>query len=1190
MICEPSLKIPEALDIKLVSARAFFNLAKRRDHHGFLMTPRTNEKYLCTATTGAVQAADYDKFMKGGADYTVEELKQKVPEQYHSVLQVFMKDQANVLPPHRPEDHDIQLTEGSELPFARNYRPTNAPEAEVIKKYIDEHLGKGFIRSSSSPTAAPILVVRKPGGGLRVCIDYRALNEITIKNRYPIPLVTDTLSRLSRAKVFTKLDVVAAFNRIRIKEGKEYLTAFNTRYGQFEYLVMPFGLCNAPGTFQSYINKSVLDYLDVFCTAYLDDVLVYSEDPKDHTEHVLKVLQRLLDHGLHIDIDKCEFSVSKVKYLGLIVSTEGVSMDPNKVKAIQEWETPRSVKDTQAFTGFAGFYRRFIKGFSELTAPLNELTKGSETYTTASGKKKVRYPPFVWTSACEAAFEALKKAFSTAPILAHFDPDKETWVETDSSDFVTAGVLSQIHDGVLRPVAFFSKKMTPAETNYMIYDKELLAIIRSFETWRPELTSVPPESPVKVYSDHRNLEYFMTTKQLNRRQARWAEFLSEFNFKIMYRPGKQGEKPDILTRRRQDIPKGFDDDRERERLQVLINSDYLDKDIQKALSAMFCVTTRSATRQANHGVPSSEPPCNPSPGDEDSEAGVPELDHHGSSDSDSEWEPSEPTDNHEPPEGFDKGPDEAPEEAPEEGNEVSLETQLEEAYQKDQLVQEVMTAVNDGRRKLPPLVMSQGFRVPMGELSVHDNRLWVTNRLYIPENKPLRHRILQLHHCPRIAGHPGPKNLYRNLIRNYYWPKMKDDCLQFGDFCTLCRRSKARNIQKQGLLKPLPIPNRKWLDISMDLAEDLPPSTINGRTYRHVLIVVDRLTKQRIFEPLQTKEVNELVEVMHRRVFCEYGLPRSIVSDRGSAFTSYFWSRYCTRYGVKIKLSTAHHPETDGQSESAVKGLKNYLRSYINFTQDDWAQFLPDAQFAANNHTNESTGISPFFANHGYHPRDGTEPPGMFEPPPHPQMLEADKLVKRTEDINEFLQTELTWAQEAYTRHANQHRQPHPAYRIGDRVFVDARHFKLQRESQSLAPKNLGPWPIIRIIDHKAYEVKLPPQMEEAGVTPVFHPWKLHLASNDPYPGQVEDPEPPILIQDVEDEDPHEEWEIQEVVDCRLTRSGIQYKALFNGQWDDWNSNPPWQPWTDFKNARDKVMEYHQRHPEKPPPPNFFMS
>jgi hypothetical protein len=173
-----------------------------------------------------------------------------------------------------------------------------------------------------------------------VCINYRALNKITIKNHYPIPLVTNTLAKLFQAKIFIKLDVVAAFNQIHIKEGKEWLIAFNTRYGQFKYLVMPFGLCNTPGTFQSYINNLILDYLDIFCTAYLDDVLVYSNTPEEHTEHVLKVLRRLLDRGLYINIDKCEFSVKEVKYLGLIMSIEGIKMDLKKVEVILTWETP----------------------------------------------------------------------------------------------------------------------------------------------------------------------------------------------------------------------------------------------------------------------------------------------------------------------------------------------------------------------------------------------------------------------------------------------------------------------------------------------------------------------------------------------------------------------------------------------------------------------------------------------------------------------------------------------------------------------------------------------------------------------------------------------------------------------------------------------------------------------------------
>ena len=280
---------------------------------------------------------------------------------------------------------------------------------------------------------------------------------------------------------------------------------------------MPFGLCNAPGTFQGYINESIREYLDVFCTAYLDDVLIYSSKEEDYADHVLQVLRRLHKHGLQVDIDKCEFNTTKVKYLGMIVTTNGIEMDTEKVETIQKWEAPSSVKDVQAFLGFANFYRRFIPEFSKKVKPLNELTKGTQ-YTTKISTKKVRYDAFVWSKGCQQVFEDLKRAFTTAPVLAHYDSKLEMWVETNASNFVVAGVLSQMHGEVLKPVAYFSKKMTLAECNYMIYNKELLAIVKSFETWRPELASV--NKPVKVLTDHRNLEHFMTTKQLNRRQAR----------------------------------------------------------------------------------------------------------------------------------------------------------------------------------------------------------------------------------------------------------------------------------------------------------------------------------------------------------------------------------------------------------------------------------------------------------------------------------------------------------------------------------------------------------------------------------------------------------------------------------------------------------------------------------------------
>lgn len=302
---------------------------------------------------------------------------------------------------------------------------------------------------------------------------------------------------------------------------------------------MPFGLTGAPATFQRFINDTLRNELDRFCSAYLDDVLIYSKTREEHTEHLRTVVQRLQDAGLYAKISKCEFFVPETKFLGLIVGRDGIRMDSNKVKAVVDWKTPRTLTDVQAFIGFGNFYRRFIRDFSKIVAPLVNLTK--------------KTVPFQWTDACEQAFRRLKSAFTSAPILAPFNWEKDVVLETDASDYVSAGVLSQYgDDGLLRPVAFYSKKHSETECNYEIYDKELLAIVRCFEEWRPELEGTP--YPVRVLTDHKNLEYFTSTRILNRRQARWSEFLSRFNFKIVYRPGKQGAKPDALTRRSEDLP------------------------------------------------------------------------------------------------------------------------------------------------------------------------------------------------------------------------------------------------------------------------------------------------------------------------------------------------------------------------------------------------------------------------------------------------------------------------------------------------------------------------------------------------------------------------------------------------------------------------------------------------------------
>ena len=257
----------------------------------------------------------------------------KVPLAHQHKLHVFSRREADKLPEHRPYDHRIVLEPGKQPPFGPLYGMSQN-ELKVLKRYLDEHLAKGFIRASSSPVAAPVIFVRKPGGGLRFCVDYRALNAVSVKNRYPIPLIQETLNRLSKAKFYTKLDIIAAFNKLRIAKGDEWLTAFRTRYGLFEYLVMPFGLANAPSTFQHYVNDVLRPYLDVFCTAYIDDILIYSDNLEEHKKHVNLVLDALDQANLQLDVDKCEFYKTEVLYLGLLISTDRIRMDPKKIEAI----------------------------------------------------------------------------------------------------------------------------------------------------------------------------------------------------------------------------------------------------------------------------------------------------------------------------------------------------------------------------------------------------------------------------------------------------------------------------------------------------------------------------------------------------------------------------------------------------------------------------------------------------------------------------------------------------------------------------------------------------------------------------------------------------------------------------------------------------------------------------------------
>ena len=274
------------------------------------------------------------------------EIKNEILSKYHDFLNVFSKTASNTLPPHRSYDHKIELEGQTQLAAGPLYS-MSSEELKSVHKYLLDNLDKGFIEPSHAPFSSPVLFVKKSDGILRFCIDFRKLNAITRKDRYPLPLIDETLARLNKAKIFTKLDIRQAFHRIRMHPDSEELTTFRTRYGSYKCKVLPFGLTNGPATYQCYMNDILLDYLDIFCTAYLDNILIYSENESDHCEHVRKVLFRLRKAGLQADIKKCEFDVKKTKYLGYIVSIDGLMVDPEKISVVKGWLPPKSVKVIQ---------------------------------------------------------------------------------------------------------------------------------------------------------------------------------------------------------------------------------------------------------------------------------------------------------------------------------------------------------------------------------------------------------------------------------------------------------------------------------------------------------------------------------------------------------------------------------------------------------------------------------------------------------------------------------------------------------------------------------------------------------------------------------------------------------------------------------------------------------------------------
>ena len=592
----------------------------------------------------------------------------------------------------------------------------------------------------------------------------------------------------------------------------------------------------------------------------------------------------------------------------------------------------------------------------------------------------------------------------------------------------------------------------------------------------------------------------MTTKQLSRCQACWSEYLSRFNFVIQFWPGKLGAKPNALTRRSGDLPKEGD-----KRIKQMQQTVLKEHNLNPAIRSLENLLSDSNLDPTPSTLPT---PPTPSVLNLNSTSNLKSTFNISA---DTVAEPTvvavAPTNNVLKDE------------------EATLDQLLDRVYEKDPIPNRVLKLLAQGAN------YSKDFTI--ADCSVVNGRLHYRGLLYVPDYHVIQMHLCKTYHDTSVAGHLGIGNTYKLLHRHYYWPNMQSSVRKYVPHCHVCKRSKDSRFKKQGVLQPLSIPQQRWQDISIDLVTGIPE--VQGCDA--ILTVVDRLSKERHYIGT-TKELNAegLAGLFLKHMWKYHGLPQSIISDRGSQFIIDFWKFLCKKLGITAQLSTAWHPETDGQTERINGVMEQYLRSFVNYLQDDWLDWLPLAEFVGNNTESETTKVTPFFANKDFHPRMGFEP---TRPPinANANELNADAFATRMEDIQSMLQSHMLLAQADHKKHANRHRGTAPQYRESDLVWLDTRNLFTKRPCRKLENWRAGPYPVKRVVSTHAIKLVL---SEDIWVHLVFNVNLLEPAATDPpHAGHIQPPPTPIEV------DGEAEWKVNAIVDSRYTGRSkkLQYQV-----------------------------------------------
>ncbi|KAL4564653.1 hypothetical protein LXL04_028721 [Taraxacum kok-saghyz] len=853
------------------------------------------------------------------------------------------------LPPKRPVEFRIDLIPGA-APIARAPYRLAPSEMQELSSQLQELLSRGFIRPSFSPWGAPILFVKKKDGSFRMCIDYRELNKLTVKNRYPLPRINDLFDQLQGSTHYSKIDLRSGYHQLSVQEEDVPKTAFRTRYGHYEFLVMPFGLTNAPAVFMDLMNRVCRPYLDKFVIVFIDDILIYSRSKEEHGKHLRLILELLRNEKLYAKFSKCEFWIQEVKFLGHVVSREGIHVDPSKIEAIENWKTPKTPTEIRQFLGLAGYYRRFIANFSKLAKPLTALTQKGVA--------------FDWEDKQEESFQKLKHMLCTAPILSLPEGTEDFVVYCDASNQGLGCVLMQ-KDKV---IAYASRQLKVNEVNYTTHDLELGAVVFALKIWRHYLYGTKST----IFTDHKSLQHIFDQKELNMRQRRWIELLNDYECEIRYHPGKANVVADALSRKETVKPR---------RVRAL------------TMTVQSQLPTQIRDAQA-------------------------------------------------------------------------------EALKPEHMLGETLRG------------MDKKFEAR------DDGTRYFMDRIWTPRHGGFRDVVMNEAHSTKYSVHLGSDKMYLDLKKLYWWPNMKADIATYVSKCLTCAKVKVEYQKPSGLLQQPKIPEWKWEDIAMDFITKLP-RTPGG--FDAIWVVVDRLTKSAHFLPIkETDKMEKLTRTYLKEIVRLHGVPISIISDRDSRFTSRFWQTLQRSLGTRLDMSTAYHPQTDGQSERTIQTLEDMLRACVIDFGSSWDTHLPLIEFSYNNSYHTTIKAAPFEALYGRKCRSPvcwTEvgDTQLARSQVSTNTLTGPEIIRETTEKIVQIRERMKTARDRQKSYADKRRKP-LEFQVGDLVLLKVSPWKGMirfGKRGKLNPRYIGPFEILARIGPVAYKLKLP--LELQNVHDTFH-------------------------------------------------------------------------------------------------------